>query len=96
MVMWLAERRAHRSLYFVAQEKNMNFPSIHAVAPILDVTHNSERRHSLSPFARLANTEDYYQMHGTLYRNGPKTSKRARKTAAIRAARLEARNAVRS
>ena len=62
--------------------------------PTPDVTHNSERRRSLSPFARLANTEDYYESHGTLYRNGPKTSKRARKTAAILASRQEVRNAI--
>ena len=70
----------------------MNFPYVNAVAPILDITHISERRRSLSPFARPADTEDYYQMHGTLYRNGPKISKRARKTAAIRAARQAVRS----
>jgi hypothetical protein len=63
---------------------------VHAVAPTPDVTYNSPRRRSLSPFARPANTEDYYTSHSTLYRNDPKTSKRARKTASIRAARLEA------
>jgi hypothetical protein len=69
---------------------------MHIPFPTPDVTHNSPRRHSLSPFARLANTEDYYESHGTLHRNGPKTSKRARKTAAIQAARLEARNGTRN
>jgi hypothetical protein len=69
------------------------FQLLHAANQGPDVTHNSPRRRSLSPFARPANTEDYYEVHGTLYRNEPKTSKRARKTAAIRAARLAVRSA---
>ena len=47
----------------------------------------------LAPFTRPANIEDYYQVRGILYRKGPKTSKRARKNAAILAARQEVRNA---
>lgn len=71
----------------------MNVFSPNIIATMQDVTHNSPRRRSLSPFVRTANTENYYTNHGTLYRNGPKTSKRARKTAAIRAARQVVRNA---